>query len=175
MGGKQGGKGKHVCLCLAGLMLLVSACAVVSDRRREGEARELVARASEQLARGDYPGASSQNQRALEVAGGKPPGDQALFGLGLVYAHAGNPERDYGKSLDAFKRIVQDFPQSALASQARIWVGLLEEQGRLLQNQARAARENDLLLQENLKLKQVIEKSKRVDIEIEQKKRERER
>jgi hypothetical protein len=75
--------------------------------------------------------------------------------------------------VDAFRKVARDFPRSPLAGQARVWIGVLEENGRLLQNQEKMARETDLLSQENQKLKQVIEESKRVDIEIEQKKRER--
>jgi lipid II:glycine glycyltransferase (peptidoglycan interpeptide bridge formation enzyme) len=52
-----------------------------------------------------------------------------------------------------------DYPQSALAEQARIWIGMLQE--------------NEKLNQTIQKLNLVIEESKRVDIEIEEKKREK--
>jgi hypothetical protein len=175
MGREPGGKGKQVCFCLAGLILFFSGCAVVGDLRREGEARQLLASAAEQLARGDYQASFIQNQRALELARGEPPGDEALFGQALVYAHAANPDRNSVKAMNVLRRIIRDFPRSPLTGQAKIWIGVLEENGKLLHVQEKATRENEQLLQENQKLKQVIEKSKRVDIEIEQKKRERER
>jgi hypothetical protein len=116
-----------------------------------------------------------ENELALTLAGGKPPADEALFALGLNYADARNPLRDYRKAADFFRKVSQGFPSSPVAEQARTWVTLLEERRRILQDQRKVARENERLSQENEKLKQVIEKSKQVDIEIEQKRRGSER
>lgn len=175
MGREPSGKGKHVYFCLAGLIFFLLGCGIVKEFRGQGETRRLLSRGAEMLARGDYQGSIRENQRVLEQVGGEPPGDEALFGLGLVYAHAENPGKDYGKAADFFRKISRDFPRSPLAGQAKAWLGALEENGRLFQSQEKTARENDRLSQENQKLKQVIEKSRQVDIEIEQKKRERER
>jgi hypothetical protein len=176
MGREPDGKRKHVCFCLAGLIFIVlSGCATVGEKRRPNEIRQWLTRGAELFARGDYRGSLRENQRVLDRVGGELPGDEALFGLGLIYAHVGNPDKDYGKAADFFRKVARDFPGSPLAAQAKVWVGLLEENGRLFQSQEKSIRENDRLSQENQKLKQVIEKSKQVDIEIEQKKRERER
>jgi outer membrane protein assembly factor BamD (BamD/ComL family) len=74
--------------------------------------------------------------------------------MGLIYAHVNNPQRDFGKALDFFKRVVKDYPKSPLAEEAKAWAGVL---------------------QENEKLSQMIEKSKQVDIAVEEKKREKAR
>jgi hypothetical protein len=87
-----------------------------------------------------------------------PPGDEALFNMGLIFAHYGYPKRDYKKSLDLFKRLVKVFPQSPLVGQAKIWIGLLQE--------------NERLNIEVEELNKTIKKSKQIDIEIDEKKKE---
>lgn len=54
--------------------------------------------------------------------------------------------------MENFRRLIRDHPKSPLAEQAKAWIDVL---------------------QENERLNQVIEKSKRVDIEIEEKRREK--
>jgi tetratricopeptide (TPR) repeat protein len=124
-----------------------------------GEARETFLRAQTLLAQGDYEGAIKENQRVLSLSGKNPPGDEALFNMGLIYAHSGNPKKDYGKSLGFFKKLIKDYPQSPWIEQTKIWVGMLQE--------------NEKLSRSIEELNQVIEKSKQVDIEIEEKKREK--
>ncbi|MBP1700356.1 MAG: hypothetical protein H6Q41_5544, partial [Deltaproteobacteria bacterium] len=70
--------------------------------------------------------------------------------IGLIYAHSGNPKKDFRKALDSFRKMMTDYPKSPLFEQARIWAGVL---------------------QENERLSQVIEKSRQVDMEIEERKR----
>jgi len=107
----------------------------------------------------DYEGALKENQKILSFSSQNPPGDEALFNMGLIYAHFGNPKKDYGKSVVFFRKLMKDYPQSPLVEQARIWTGILQE--------------NEKLSQTIQKLNQVIEDSKHVDIEIEEKKREK--
>jgi len=96
------------------------------------------------LSQGDYDGSLRENQKALFLSGKNPPGDEALFNTGLIYSHYGNPKKDFKSSLEFFQKLLDDYPQSPLIDQAKIWIGVL----------------------------QVIEESKKVDIEIEQKKKE---
>ena len=96
------------------------------------------------LANGDYEGAIEINQKVLARYGQKPPGDEALHYLGLIYSHPGNPRKDYKKSVTFFKRLIKEFPQSPFSEEAKIWLGILD----------------------------VIEKTKEIDIEIQQKKKQ---
>ncbi len=96
------------------------------------------------LLKGDFKQAIEKNKQVLALSSKKAPADEALFNLGLIYAHYGYPERNYKTSIGYFKRISQEFPQSELTEQAKIWAEVLN----------------------------VIEKSKQVDIEIEEKKKE---
>jgi len=116
------------------------------------EGRESQTRSQRLLAAGDFEGCISENQRVLSLAHPRSSKDEALFNLGLVYAHEGNPKKDFLKSLDFFKRLIREHPRSPLVEQAKIWVGLLQEYD---------------------SLNQVIQKLKQVDIEVEERKREK--
>jgi len=120
---------------------------------------EHLLRARTLLDQRDYDGSLKENQKVLSLAGQNSPADEALFNLGLIYAHAGNPKKDYEKSIVLFKKLTKDYPHSPFAVQARTWGAILQENEKLR-----------LTIQ---KLNQVIEESKQVDIEIEEKKREK--
>jgi len=110
------------------------------------------------MADGDYEGALKANQEALSMSGRNAPGDEALFNMALIYAQYEYPKRDYEKSLDLFKRLVKTYTESPLVVQAKIWIGILEE--------------NERLRSEVAELNKTIKKTKQVDIEIEEKKKE---
>jgi len=148
----------------------------------------------------DYEGALQENEKVISLRGNVPPADEALFYAGLIYVHYGYPERNYQKSIDYFKRLVQVFPQSQYAEQAKIWINVLEENETMtrkieeLNNSIKTLQEENntlnnqmeeldnslkTLQEENDRLKKVIEalnnsikRSNQVDIEIEEKKKE---
>jgi len=189
MGGKRTRTGKFFYFCVAGLIFSLFAGCTITEKRKErvgieisavspkeppvvtdpvpvivtlppvekketqekAEVRESVSKAQRLLSQGDYEGFLKENERILSP-GNKGPKDDALFNLGLVFAHPGNPKKDYGKSIAFFNRLLKEYPQSPLADQAKIWLGVLQENG---------------------KLAEIIEKSKQVDIEIEERKREK--
>ena len=111
------------------------------------------------LEEGNYEGVLLENQRILSLSGQNPPADEALFNMGLIHAHPGYPKRDATKSLALFKRLIKDHPRSPWVEQAKTWVAVLQE--------------NEKLSHSIEDLNRVIEKSKQVDIEIEEKKREK--
>ena len=96
------------------------------------------------LTQGNFEGALQENQEVLNRFPHKSPGDVALFNMGLIHVHYANPKRDIGQALHYFSRLVQEFPESPRIEEARIWVGMLE----------------------------TIEKTRQIDIEIDEKKRE---
>ena len=124
----------------------------VTRTEESGLAREYLLRGQKLLARGDYEGSVHENQKILSMPAHRPPEDEALLNLSLIYAHPGNPKKDYGKALDFLKRLVRDHPGSPLVGQARIWMEVLKE---------------------HEDLTGVIQKLKQVDIEVEEKKREK--
>ena len=97
----------------------------------------------EQIDRKDFDGAVREYQDALARPGTDRRTSALLFELGLLYAHNNNPKKDYRKALGYFTRLVREYPRSALVEEAKIWIDVLD----------------------------AMEKSKRVDIQIEQMKK----
>ena len=200
MGRERIRSGKQVCFCIALLSLLVGCSAVSSWSERE-EIRKTMGNAQSLLARGEYDSSASEYQRALRLAQGHSPADAALFNLGLIYSDPQNPKRDDQKGIRSFTELLTAHPESPWTVQAKIWLALLDEKERskqeieeskqaierseqeierLKQLIEQSRQEIEKSRQEVEKSKQVLEKSKQaleksnqVDIEIEQKKRER--
>jgi len=150
------GKRKHLYGLLAGLMVLfLSACSYVpiqnnipedtirEENARENRLAERLQKAAELYGHGDLDGALKANQAIMPLCEKRPPCDQALFNMGLIYASNNSAKRDYRKSMAMFQRVVREYPQSPLAPQAKTWIGVLG----------------------------VIEKSKEVDMEMERAKK----
>ena len=200
MGRERIRSGKQVCFCIAVLSLLAG-CSAVSGWGERQELRQTMRDAQSLLSRGDYDGSATEYQKALRLAQNRSPADAALFKLGLIYSDPQNPKRDDQKGIDSFAELLIAHPQSPWAVQAKIWLAMLDEKERSKQEiekskQAiekfeqeierlkelieKSRQEIEKSRQEVEKSKQVVEKSKQaleksnqVDIEIEQKKRER--
>jgi hypothetical protein len=165
MGGKQPGRRKQICLCVAVLMILsLSACApnlmmttTMVDVTGE-EALAHLAQGRMFLARGDYGNALKENEKVLSLAGRNTPVDEALFFVGLIHALPANPARNNGKSVAAFKRLIKGYPGSSWIEQAKAMVDLLQE--------------NDNINRRADRLNNIIDELKKVDIGVDQKKRE---
>ena len=136
MGRKQTRAWKYICLYVASLTFLI--LFVLSCATLKGD--DYLLRTQMLLAKGDYEGALEKNMKVLSRYPNRPPGDEALFNIGLIYAHL----KDYKKALESFGRLLKEFPQSPLTEEAKIWTGVLN----------------------------AIEETKKVDIEIEEKKKE---
>jgi len=124
----------------------------------EKEARYYLLNGQKRLAQGTTRGALNENQNVLSLAGGTLLVDEVLFNMGLIYAHPGNPKRDYANS-SIFSANWSRITLKALCGSAKAWVGIIEENSKLTQTVDR--------------LNRMIEASKRIDLEIEQKKREK--
>ena len=158
MGRKQTTERKYIYFFTTSLLILnLLSCTSLKEEKRVEEnvvkqtkveeQKEVFAHlilAKKLLSQGEYDGSLRENQKVLSLSGNNPPGDAALFNTGLIYSHYGNLKKDYKRSLEFFQKLLVDYPQSPLIEQAKIWIGVL----------------------------QVIEESKKVDIEIEQKKKE---
>jgi tetratricopeptide (TPR) repeat protein len=117
-----------------------------------GEGREHILRSQRLLAQGNYEGAISENKKILSLSDSRSPKDEALFNLGLIYAHFGNPQQDLDKSIEFFKTVIKDNPKSPLAEQAKIWAEFLHEY---------------------IQISHLVQRLKQVDIEIEEMKRKK--
>ncbi len=142
MGGKRTRAGKCVYLCLACLISLAPGCASVATLVNGQHCTRLHDFES-LMNRGNFDAAVKKSEEVLAASPRSPQAEEALFALGLAYAHADNPKKDYRKSLEYFTRLGREHPGSPLAGEAKIWIGVLE----------------------------TIEKTKQVDIDIEERKK----
>ena len=208
MGRKQIRTGKHLLFCFAGLIFLfLNGCAFLEkiqeptlpaispaekekilqreaaaseEKKKEETARAHLLKGRKLFAQGDFERSFLENQTIVTVFKGKSPLEEALFMLGLIHVHPGNPNKDYGKSLDLMKRLVKEYPNSFFGQQAKAWIGLLlmnekagKENDKFIKEHEKLIKENEKLIKEHEKLSRMLEEYKQVDIDIEGKKREK--
>lgn len=127
MGRERSRPGQYLYLCAAGLIIaMLTACAPVEVKKTTVEENVQQQRGQHLLIQGDFKGALRANREMLALFPHSPPGDEALFNLGLIYAHHANPERDVGKTMSYFSRLKKDFPDSPRTEEAMIWGNILE-------------------------------------------------
>ncbi|MFH2045393.1 MAG: tetratricopeptide repeat protein [Pseudomonadota bacterium] len=135
------------------------------------------------MATGDYKQALDKYQQLLK----EDPQitDVALFQMGLIYAHPKNPDKDYKISLQYFKRVKKEFPESNLKNQAQTYASLLNKIMQLsIKNDNQHAEiislkekctilknDNQEKDKKSDELQQQIEKLKEIDLNIQKKKR----
>lgn len=131
---------------------------------------------------GSYIAALEENERILSRSGKNGFRGQALFNIGLIYAHEGNPQRDGGKALQFFKALIKEYPRGPLTGEAKVLVGLLREKEKLTLVIEKLKQENrdlsrvvEKFKRERQELNRVIQKFKQVDIDLEGKKKDQER
>jgi tetratricopeptide (TPR) repeat protein len=202
MGRKSVGQGEYFYFCFA-LLIFVAGCSVLQESNQLREMREALTTGRNLLAHGDYDGSLNAFENVVVMAQDKPPADAATYNIGLVYAHPQYSRRDLQKAIGSFNRLITRFPESPWAEQAKIWVGVLnetEESKQAVENSKEVIEKSREEIEKNRqavekskqeieksrlelekskqeieKTKQMIEKSKKVDIEIEQKRRDRAR
>src|SRR6266508_4595771 len=172
MGRKPIGQGQHFYFCLA-LVIFLTGCSVAQESVRYREMQDALTTGQNLLAHGDYDASLKAFQSVLLMAPDKPPADAATYNIGLVYAHPQYSRRDLQKAIGSFTRLITRYPNSPWTEQAKIWVGVLNEAEKSKQEIEKSRLELEKSKQEIEKSKQVIEKSKQVDIEIDQKRRDR--
>ena len=74
----------------------------------------------------DFQEAVQRNLLILEEVDKNKPADEALYNLGLIYAHVDNPAKDYKKSQIYFHVLTEQFPDSEYSDEARVILGLFE-------------------------------------------------
>ena len=178
MGGKSSRSRQHVHICITLLILLCGGCGAISKKEvakvnvplpevvleppslpepppsveepraalERREANESLILAQNLMAKGDYEGSLRESQKVLGLLKDQPPADTAIFNMGLIYAHPKNPKKDNKRAIYFFN-LIKGYPDSPWAEQAKIWVGVLDG----------------------------VEKLKQVDLEIEERKRDRSR
>lgn len=173
---------EHLCSsgCLNGVVALLSlvlvSCAALSpvgpDSGSEHLDRSLLLAAP-----ANFEVALKDNQAAL-VAGKTAP-DVALYNAGFIWAHPSNPKKDSTKAIHSFQALINEHPRSALLEPAKTWILVLEQQQRITDEKRKLAeekrtldKEREHLAQERQKLNYANEKSRKLDLEIEKRRRQ---
>lgn len=149
--------GKYIHLCIACLIFFsLIGCNALKEQKGESpneekketsrlkEASERLAIAKKLLEQGKFDASMEQNETALSLYPKVPIADEAVYNMALIYAYYNNPKKDYRRSISFLERLVKEHHASPLVLQSKIWIGVLE----------------------------VIEKSKDVDIKIEEMKKQ---
>ena len=126
MGTKQTRKRKYFFFHLAciGLIPFVTFGCLHFSKKLQGQ--ELLEEGMGQMVSRQYEASMAKN---LTVLNNFPHSlaDQALFQIGLLYAHPENPNQNYEKSLGYFNKISSEFSESRLRHQAQLWVVFIRD------------------------------------------------
>lgn len=146
MGRKHVQKRKYLYLCTAGLIILLfSGCLAPEKTKKDQNADEYLRLGKKLFAERYFSGSVDEFQKILSLPSTYPYRDEALFYMGLIYAHNGNPQKDYQKSLSFFESLVQEYPQSALVVHAGIWRSVLAGNIVLEEKNEALKRKNEML------------------------------
>ena len=138
MGKKRTWKRKHLLLHLTGCIIIslgFNSCAdypkifqggSYSWDYQNAQVSEQIHAVRQLVAAGDFEASLAKSEELLRRYR-KSYGDQALFQIGLIYAHPKNPHGDLQKALGNFQTLQNEFPASALSPEAGIWVSVLEK------------------------------------------------
>jgi hypothetical protein len=127
------------------------------------QGQQILEQGMDQMVSRQYEAAMAKN---LTVLNNFPQSlaDQALFQIGLLYAHPENPNQNYEKSLESFNKIISEFSESPLRHQAQLWVVFIRD---LIDKE----RKLEILNSKNVSLERTVEQQK-IKLTILQKKME---
>jgi hypothetical protein len=195
MGDQRARQRKYFLFCLA--------CCIISSIGLGGclyypekwKSEEHLALSKYYLQKGNFKASLKESQTALELFP-RLLGDQALFQIGLVHAHPDNPDQNLQNSKAAFQRLLKDYPNSNLRTQAELWIiqfrraqaletelnNKKQEIGKLQDRMKKNQAQNKKLQKEYIQkikthekeireLKNNIKRLKEIDLKIDEKKR----
>lgn len=126
MGREPNRKGQHVLLyaaCFVIIVLIMASCAPF----QRGVLEEYhFARADRRMIEGEYM-ASLNEYKDVFMRFPHRLGDQALYRIGLVYAHPRNSFADNEKAMDTFQKLLDLYPESPLRARAELWILILRD------------------------------------------------
>ena len=107
---RQRGIGEYLRLffvCFITASILICGCSYKDEGLQTGSISQ---EANDFFNQGNYKASLSKYEQILE----KHPSiaDRVLFEMGIIYAYPKNEHRDYQKSLECFKKLVRDYPDS---------------------------------------------------------------
>ena len=130
---------------------------------KKWQGKQDLAKAGVLMFEGDYEASLKYNREVLRLFP-RTLGDQALFQMGLNYAHTENPNPDNQESIECFQSIIEGFPESSIKGEAAIWILFLQK---TIEDNKKFYH----LQRQNENLEDQIEKLNKIDLGIEDKKR----
>lgn len=126
MGRKHSRKGKHLLLYLAFAAVagLISGCAKLADVGARWQTPSKLEAAENAWQGGEFSKSRDLLQEVLRDSP-RSEGDRALFMIGRIEAHPGNPNSSRKRALEAFHRLLSDYPDSPYRQAATAWVETL--------------------------------------------------
>ena len=177
MGAKPTWTRQPLFLYTAGLLIWILMVTGCLHWPPPSQGKQQLREARQRLASGDYAGALDISRRVLTQFPSSLA-DQSLLQIGQIYAHPHNPDRDVQKAMASFQDIIDQYPASSLRPEAELWLTLLRDL-KAQEAQIHALKQRHAPLEKKLKmqhqkilqLQDQLEKLKRIDIKIEEKKR----
>ena len=119
-GKRQRGIGPYLRLCLVCIMITPNLIYGCSQTGKGLQIRILSREASDLFNQGKYEASLSKYKQIIE----KNPSstDRFLFEMGIIYAHPGNEQKDYQKSMECFQKIVRDYPDSKFRRDSQMMI-----------------------------------------------------
>jgi hypothetical protein len=201
MGRKQIRTRKHLLFCFAGLIFLfINGCALLDkiqetdqsvispaekekilkreaalaeEKKKEETARTYLLNGRKLFAQGDFEGSLREYHTITTFFQGQSPMEEAIFMHGLIYIHPGNPNKDFARALDVMKRLTKEYPNGFFGQEARVWINILLVNEKVGKEHEKLIKEHEKLIKEHEKMSKMLEEYKQVDIEIEEKKKEK--
>lgn len=122
---------------------------------------------------GDYEGFLAENQKIIRECNENADCDEALFNLGFVYSYPRSPYYSKARGLEYFDRLVQTYPRSVWAYQARAWAEIIRKSGSTGVKKQKDLREELKSREAAIEdLQKKLDRSRDVDIEVEKKERQ---
>ncbi len=104
-------------LCIVITPILLCGC---SHFNGESQAKSTFKEANDLFSQGSYNASLGKYQQIIEVY--PPAADKVLFEMGIIYAYPGNEQKDYQKSLECFRRLIKDYPESGYRKDSEMMV-----------------------------------------------------
>ncbi len=123
MGRKLARKWKFIFFYIACfIMTIISACMHLQDKQRmEGRIRHV-----RTLISGGSFDAALRNAEGILTTYPQTMGGEALYLIGMIYAHPENPNSNRKKALDGFQELISRYPLSEFVHESEIWISMLQ-------------------------------------------------
>ena len=110
--------GTHLSRFIAGFIVLPMLICGCSHFNEGAQPKATFQEANDFFSQGNFSASLSRYQQILE----KYPSvrDRVLFEMGIIYSYPGNEQKDYQKSQECFKKLINDYPESGYRKDSEI-------------------------------------------------------